>query len=228
MAKGQKTGGRAVGSKNRVLTPEELAEKAKTVELKARIRLAKQGVVLDTLLPRQEYKEIVKPGQRDLTDRPGRVQCAIEAMQRIDQIVAERAASPLMADVPGGRSGYVTFNWQRKAEKKYVKVSRFDQALYQATESLLRYIAAERGQLNPKSEVALLLEEKEKKPVNYSCLSNEDFAEYRRIALILHAEREGKRVVNSVIEDESKDGTGQSGAGKRAVNSILEPGQNAE
>jgi hypothetical protein len=82
-----------------------------------------------------------------------------------------------------------------------------------ATESLLRYIAAERGQLNPKSEVALLLEEKEKKPVNYSCLSNEDFAEYRRIALILHAEREGKRVVNSVIEDESKDGTGQAELG---------------
>jgi hypothetical protein len=190
--------GRPPGRKNKPV--EERVAEALTKE---RVRLAKSGVPLEPLVPPMPYTPTIKPGERDLTDRFARVQEAIDLIAELKQVKADRAAHPAMEDVPGGKTGLVTFTYAKDGPESYAKVSRLEPALVSGIVENLTYIGRELGQFAPDGEVALNRGKgAEKKPVNYSCLSNEDFAEYRRIALILHADREGKRVVNSVIEDE--------------------------
>jgi hypothetical protein len=153
MAKGIKTGGRKPGSRNKQLTPDELRAKVEAAELKARLRMAKAGVVLTEVAKQTTYVPQIKPGHRDLTDRFARIQCAIDELQDLEQIKRERAGHPDMAEVPGGRSGLVTFTYVRSGEHQYSKASRFDAALDAAIESKLAYISKELGQFSPDIEV---------------------------------------------------------------------------
>jgi hypothetical protein len=188
---GERRGGRRKGTPNKVRTGEELRELAEKAEAKVRIKLAKGGVDLPAIAQQSSYVAQIKPGQRDLTDRFARIQCAIEDLYCLDQIKCERAVHPDMQDVPGGRTGMVVFTYSRRADGMYAKVSRFDSALQSARETLYRYIGTELGQFSPRMEVALRKDGTvgEKPPVNYNCLTDEELEALNKIARKLEEDR---------------------------------------
>lgn len=183
--------GRPKGSKNK--SPMERVHGA---EAHARRSLAKSGVVMPMLAAQSAYIAQIKPGQRDLTDRFARIQVAIEDLERLDQIIKERAEHADMADIPGGKTGFVTFTYKRNADDGYAKVSQFDSALHSARESLLQYIAMELGQFRPTMEVHMRRDGTvgEKPAVDYSSLTVEELEFLQRIAVKLEAAR-GEKIV---------------------------------
>lgn len=80
-------------------------------------------------------------------------------MADLKRIKAERAEHPDMADVPGGKTGKVTFTYVHAGSEfgdpVYRKVSKFDAALDAAIKDWLIYIAHELGQFQPDIEVIL-------------------------------------------------------------------------
>jgi hypothetical protein len=89
---GERRGGPKKGTPNKVRTAEELRTAVEEAELKARLRMAKSGVVLPAIAKQATYVSQIKPGQRDLTDRFARIQCAIDDLHCLDEIKRERAA----------------------------------------------------------------------------------------------------------------------------------------
>lgn len=194
--------GRPKGSKNK-----PIAERVAKVETRARMKLAKAGVVLAALVPPPDYAATIKPGQRDLTDRFARLQEAIEMYSDLKRIKCERSQHPLMQDVPGGSTGMVTFTWVRNGPDSYGKASRTDTGLDGALMDKLVYISKELGQFMPDVEVHLKDGRvQERQPVDYSCLSMEDLGHLQRIAKIIDAHRKGNAIKPQAPEkDEWKD-----------------------
>lgn len=195
---------RTSGSKN--LSAEQLRERAEKAEARMRIKLAKTGVVLPALATQAQYVAQVKPGQRDLTDRFARIQEAIDELADLRAIKRERAEHPEMGDVPGGKTGLVTFTYAKSGEDgAYAKVSKFDAALDGAIQDKLEYISRELGQLSPSIEVTIKPNGTvgTKPPVDYSVLSIEELEALRAITIKLEASRQ--RVIEAKPEEPKED-----------------------